>query len=116
MLFHALLTVPQDRTRVDRLLRAYDGNEAWSSESRGLLAELSDSFANILSPAFVAAVGRHIGLPFLKKSSEVRFVLACEKVLELVRSGVLRELDETVAREIAEAVSVAMRSGSERRL
>ena len=107
VLEHAVLTRPEDRARTDTLVGAYDGSVRWSSEARGLIADLTDSFANILSSAFVYAVVRHIGLPFLKKSAEVRFVLARTKIADLARSGILTELQPSVAQEIAASVSRA---------
>lgn len=99
-LAEADLLVEADRGRCSTLLARYAPDEAWSAEARVLLAELTDTFTNILSGPFLSAAIRLELLSFLKKSRERRFQTARERFLRLVESGEIPCPDPTVLQEI----------------
>lgn len=107
VLAEADLGAESDRRRVRDLVAVHEDRETWAAAARTLMAELTDSFSNILSGPFVAATARFLGLPFLKKSGEIRFSLARRRVLSLVVAGehpplppeILSELRAVVVQE-----------------
>ncbi len=68
--------------------------------------ELSHSLQHLLSVTFLYPAVKYGGLSYIKKSSERRFHLARQKLLQLEADGKIRPLDSVVRQEIEQAIEV----------